>query len=228
VANSKDIINGLNGRFEVGVIPQGQALPTVTTLTTDTAAIVGALAVTFTAMPKALAVGDRIRVGSQDIYVAVAVPISTSPATVTLQKPVTAAIAGGATVSHMFLHPLSADKASIKFAGKTVETSGFGDGIFMDYMKNGIDGSLSVSGKCSVTDLAYNETILPLSSQATNRLYFVLADEAGVGNSYEGAAIVNDFGFDLQYRGVGEYNCSLQACGKVTITKPDGTPIVSY
>ena len=228
MAKAQNITNGLNARFEVAVIPNGQSAPASTTLTVGTAAASGATSVTFTTMPKPLAAGDRIKIGSQYIYVANAVAVSASPTTVQLQKPTTAAIAASATTEHMYLHPLSADKASVKFAGKTVELSGFGDGLFSEFIKNAIDGTISVSGKYSNADLAYSQTILPLSTNSVNQLYFVLTDDAGAGLTYSGRATINDCSYDVAFRGVGEYSVSMQANGQVSVTDAAGVAIASY
>lgn len=228
MAKAQNITNGLHARFDVVVIPAGQAAPAAETLTISELAASGSTSIKLSALPKALGEGDKLKIGSQVLYVAAPVAVSNSVVTVQLRKPTTASIAANATFQHRFMHPLSADKAGFKFTGSTVELTGFGDGLFKEYIKNAVDASANVSGKFSNVDLAYKETILPLSVNSVNQLYFELSDETGAGYTYAGRAIVNDCSYDVTFRGVGEYTTSFMVNGQVTVLDGTGNAIVSY
>jgi hypothetical protein len=224
MAKNADVSNGAFCRLQLVRLSPTSNTRTSYALTAGASPVVGpATAIPVTAVPKMIEAGDKVTFGSDSYVVTANVPVSVGAVSIPAIVPTGKTVAANATGSYYAMRSLSADKVSIKSQGKDVEITGFGDGLFGEYVKVMIDGSVSVSGTFSKADLGYSECLIPLASASTDQAYVIFSDDKGNGYTYEGRVIVSDFTYDMSFRDVGKYSGTLKINGSMVIRDSTGT-----
>jgi hypothetical protein len=227
MAKNADVSNGAFCRLQLVRLASNSNTRTSYALTTSATAVVGpATAIPVLAVPKALEAGDKVTFGANSYVVTANVDVSAGPFSIPAIVPTGKTIAASSTGSYFAMRSLSADKVSIKSQGKDVEITGFGDGLFGEYVKVMIDGSISVSGTFSKADLGYTECLIPLAVASPDQCYFVFSDDNGNGYTYEGRAIISDFTYDLSFRDVGKYSGTLKVNGNMIVRDNLGNIVI--
>lgn len=218
MAKNADVSNGAFCRLRMVRLASTSNLRTSYPVTSAASVVTGpATAIPVLAVSRLIEAGDVVTFGADSYVVTANVPVSATPVSIPAIVPTGKSIAASTVGSFFAMRSLSADKVSIKAQGKDVEITGFGDGLFGEYVKVMIDGSVSVSGTFSKADLGYTEVLIPLSVASTDQCYVIFSDDRGNGNTYEGRAIVSDFTYDLAFRDVGKYSGTLKLNGPMIV-----------
>lgn len=222
MAKNADVSNGAFCRIRLVRLAASSNVRTSYPLTSGTAVTGPATTIPVTAVSRVIEAGDIVTFGTDSYVVTANVAVTASPTTIPAIVPTGKNIPAASTGSFFAMRSLSANKVSVKSQGKDVEITGFGDGLFGEYVKVMIDGSISISGTFSKADLGYSECLVPLSVTSPDQCYFIFSDDRGNGYTYEGRAIVSDFTYDLDFRDVGKYSGTLKVNGNMIVRDSAG------
>lgn len=222
MAKNADVSNGAFCRFRMVRLAPNSNVRTSYPLTSGTAVTGPATTIPVTATTRLIEAGDVVTFGADSYVVTANVPVSGTPTTIPAIVPTGKSIPAASIGSFFAMRSLSANKVSVKAQGKDVEITGFGDGLFGEYVKVMVDGSISISGTFSKADLGYTECLIPLSVSNPDQCYFIFSDDRGNGYTYEGRALVSDFTYDLDFRDVGKYSGTLKINGPLIVRDSAG------
>lgn len=222
MSRQTEIAKGLSTKVQVVLLPLNSRTRTTYTVTTSASCAIGDVSIPITALSgKALHSGDKLTFNSQVVTLTADVALGATALPVVA---LTATIANNVTATHFGWETLSsADSADLSYAGKTVDVSSFGDGLYTENAKIQIDNSIKVSGVYVGTNDAI-KSVISVAANSVREVYFLITDEKGISN--EGVALVESYNEMQKYRDVKKFDFNLKCQGPV-ITKDSTGAVIS-
>lgn len=221
MSRQTEIAKGLSTKVQVVLLPLNSRTRTTYTVTTSASSAIGDVSIPITALGKSLHSGDKLTFNSQVVTLTADVALGATALPVVA---LTATIANNVTATHFGWETLSsADSADLSYAGKTVDVSSFGDGLYTENAKIQIDNSIKVSGVYVGTNDAI-KLVISVAANSVREVYFLITDEKGISN--EGVALVESYNEMQKYRDVKKFDFNLKCQGPV-ITKDSTGAVIS-
>lgn len=220
MSRQTEIAKGLSTKVQVVLLPLNSRTRTTYTVTTSASSAIGDVSIPITALGKELHSGDKLTFNSQVVTLTADVAIGATALPVVA---LTATIANNVTATHFGWETLSsADSADLSYAGKTVDVSSFGDGLYTENAKIQIDNSIKVSGVYVGTSQAI-KLVISVAANSVREVYFLITDEKGISN--EGVALVESYNEMQKYRDIKKFDFNLKCQGPVITKTSDGAVI---
>jgi hypothetical protein len=184
---STDFIVSNDTRLSVGLLAQGQNIPTAVVITTSAAVAVGAVSIPVTALTRRVYEGSLLTFGTTLVEVSEDAVIG---ATSILVLPVIAAIVSGATASTLGLIPIfSVKQADTSVGENMIKSRNFASGLWESSTISMRNGSIACSGVFVRNDPGIQAIRVAKSSRG--RVYFEIVE--GSGDGEKGAAFVSGY-----------------------------------
>lgn len=184
---SSDFVVSNDTRLSIGLLAQGQSIPTTVTITTSAAVVLGAVSIPVTALTRRVYEGTYLTFGAVTVEVTADAIIGAVTISV---LPISGPIASGSVANTLGLIPIfSVKQADTSVGENSIKSRNFASGLWESATVTMRNGTVACSGVFVRNDPGVQAVISAKSSRG--RVYFEVIE--GTGDGEKGAAFVTGY-----------------------------------